>query len=45
MKKYAAPELEMSVFDTQDLVTLSILNANADENDIARIDVGSMFTA
>lgn len=43
MKKYMNPKVELLVLNSEDVITVSVLEGYADQNDIARLDIGSMF--
>ena len=43
MKKYEAAKVEVHVFASEDVVTISVLWGYADQNDVGRIDIGRLF--
>ena len=43
MKKYIVPMAEKIVLEFKDNISISVLQGYADQNDIARFDIGSMF--
>lgn len=43
MKKYIKPKVAILVLKSADIITISVLQGNADENDICRFDIGRMF--
>lgn len=43
MKKYTNPEVEVLVLATEDVVTVSVVSGNANENDLGKLDIGNLF--